>query len=116
MKNRLQLRVPIQIPVRVKVVDLDQEFKLTALYDISWGGVFVKMNPPAPLGSRIIIQFLVSDKSVSLELWGTVVRAIKGSKQEPAGVGVEFDQLDEDSRSLIQRLVHEEISMLVKNV
>jgi uncharacterized protein (TIGR02266 family) len=105
----------LPIPVRVKVVDQDQEFKLTTLGDISWGGVFVMMNPPAPLGSRIILQFLVLDEHVLLELWGTVVRSKPDSPEEPAGVGVEFDQLDEDSRSLIQRLVDDEVIMLVKN-
>ena len=103
------------MPVKVKVVDRDQEFKLTALGDISWGGVFVMMSPPAPVGSRILLQFMVSETNVSLELWGTVVRARPGSKTEPAGVGVEFDPLDEDSRSLIQQLVRDELMMLVKN-
>jgi uncharacterized protein (TIGR02266 family) len=115
MKTRAHLRVPLPMPVKIKVLDRDQEFKLTALGDISWGGVFVMMNPPAPMGARVLLQFVVSETNVSLELWGTVVRTRTNGKAEPSGVGIEFDPMDEDSRSLIQQLVHEEIMMLVKN-
>ena len=69
MKTRQHLRVNLPIPVRVKVADRDQEFKFTGLGDISWGGAFVFMNPPAAKGSRVIIQFSLSDENVSLELW-----------------------------------------------
>lgn len=117
MKTRNQLRVPLPLPVRVKVLDRDEEFRHTALGDISWGGVFVMMNPPAPVKSRILIQFVFTDTNVSLELWGTVVRSRANGKQnEPIGVGVEFDPLDEDSRSLIQQLVRDEVMNLVKEV
>ena len=115
MKTRAHLRVPLPVPVKVKVVERDEDFKLTALGDISWGGVFVMMNPPAPKGARVLIQFVVSENNVSLELWGTVVRSRANGGPEHAGMGIEFDPLDEDSRSLIQQLVHEEIIMLVKN-
>ena len=115
MKIRAHLRVPLALPVKVKVVERDEEFKLTTLGDISWGGVFVKMDPPAPMGARVQLQFVVSDSNVSLELWGTVVRARPGDRSEPAGVGIEFDPMDDGSHSLIQRLVNEEVMMLVNN-
>jgi len=104
------------MPVKVKVADRDEEYRLTALGDISWGGVFIMMNPPAPVGSRVMVQFVVNDTNVSLELWGTVVRSRPNGKPNiPIGVGVEFDPLDEDSRSLIQQLVYDEVMTLVKS-
>ncbi|HUT55504.1 MAG TPA: PilZ domain-containing protein [bacterium] len=116
MKTRQYLRVPIPTPVRIKVTERDEEFRLASIEDISWGGAFVIMKTPAPKGSRIILQFLFSDESVILELWGTVVRVRPATDGALAGVGVEFDSLDYDAQSLIQRLVDEEIRAVVLNV
>jgi uncharacterized protein (TIGR02266 family) len=116
MKTRQYLRVPIPVPVRVKVTDQEDEFRLASIEDISWGGAFVVMKAPAAQGSRIILQFLFSDESVLLELWGTVVRVRPAADGVPAGVGVEFDSLDYDAQSLIQRLVNEEIHAVLRNV
>ena len=116
IKTRQHLRVPIPIPVRVKMTDHEDEFRLASIEDISWGGAFVVMKTPAPQGSRIILQFLFSDESVLLELWGTVVRVRPAADGVPSGMGVEFDSLDNDAQSLIQRLVNEEIHAVLRNV
>ena len=87
---------------------------MTALGDISWGGAFVVIDPPAPIGSRIIIEFLFADESVSLELMGKVVRIKEPFDANPGGVGVQFDDLDYDAQSLIQQLVDEEIAAILK--
>ena len=109
MKARQHLRVPVPIPVRIKVAEMDQDYRFATLGDISWGGCFIIMDPPAPMGSRIIIQFMFSDESVSLELWGEVVRVMEKSNEGSAGVGVHFDSLDYDAQTLIQSLVNDEI-------
>lgn len=116
MKIRKYLRVPVPIPVKYRIAEQGDEFRSTLIRDISWGGALVVMNPPAPVGSRMIIQFAFSGESVDLELWGTVVRTEKPSDNAPGGVGIEFDLLDEDSRSLIQAMVHEEVISLVKSL
>jgi c-di-GMP-binding flagellar brake protein YcgR len=116
MKTRQYLRVPIPVPVRIKVADREDDFKLASIEDISWGGAFVVMKPPAAKGSRLILQFLFSDESVLLELWGTVVRVRPAANSVPSGVGVEFDALDYDAQSLIQRLINEEIRAVLRNV
>jgi len=116
MKTRQYLRVTIPTPVRIKVVEQDNDFRLASIEDISWGGAFVLMKSPPPKGARMIMQFLFSDDSVLLELWGTVVRVRKAEGDKPAGVGVEFDPLDYDAQSMIQRLVDEEIRAILQNV
>ena len=116
MKVRRYLRVPLPIPVRIKVVEEDQDFRATSVEDISWGGAFVVLDPPAKLGSRVVLEFILSEENVSLELWGRVVRTRKPSEELPAGMGVEFDSLDDDTRSLIQRLVDEELEHLIRAV
>lgn len=117
IKAREHLRVPLPIPVRIKLIDVDEEFRLATLRDISWGGTFVLMVSPPAVGTRVVVQFLLSDASVTVELWGTVVRRkTDGSQEEPSGIGVRFDPLDEDLRGLIQRLVEEEIRGLLQSV
>ncbi len=115
MKTRKFLRVPVPIALRVKVQDTDEDFRTVNAEDISWGGMFLVMNSPAAVGSRILLQFFLAEENVSLELWGTVVRNRDREGDLPPGVGVEFDTLDEESRSLIQNLVAEEIMSLVRN-
>jgi uncharacterized protein (TIGR02266 family) len=114
MKTRQHLRVPLPLAVKIRVVGEDEDFRLTRIDDISWGGVFVLIDPPAAKGSRIVLQFAFSDTSVALELWGTVVRSKQAEEEIPAGVGVEFDTLDNDAQSLIQSLVDEEVRALLK--
>jgi len=115
MKTRQNLRVPLPLPVKIKVVGEDDDYRLTRIDDISWGGAFVVMDPPAPKGSRIVLQFAFSDTSVSLELWGTVVRSKQAARNFPVGKGVQFDTLDNDAQSLIQSLVDEEVRALLNN-
>ncbi|MFO8057718.1 MAG: PilZ domain-containing protein [bacterium] len=115
MKTRQYLRVPLPIILRIKVHETDDDFRDVSVEDVSWGGVFLVMNPPPPVGSRVLMQFSRTEENVSLELWGTVVRRREKKGKWPTGVGVEFDTLDEESRSLIQNLVVEEILALIKN-
>jgi uncharacterized protein (TIGR02266 family) len=95
---------------------VDDDFRLTRLEDISWGGVFAVLEPPAILGSRVAIQFTLAEDNVSLELQGTVVRNRKPAVGQPGGIGIQFDNLDDDSRSLIQQIINEEIRGLLQSV
>lgn len=114
MKTRLHLRVPLSIPVKIKIEDKDEEFLPAMLGDISWGGAFVTMDPPAAVKDRIILQFDLPELNVFMELWGIVVRQRPNEEPGPLGIGVEFDPLDEDTRSLIQKIITEEIDGLFK--
>jgi c-di-GMP-binding flagellar brake protein YcgR len=105
MITRKQLRAPLPLPVKIKALDGNKDFELVHLEDISWGGVFVRREPPLEMGKRVIIQFLMRDDSVALEIWGTVVRIREGQVGRPGGNGIQFSELDDATRSLIQRMV-----------
>ncbi len=117
MKARQYLRVPVPITLRYRLIEGEDDFKPAVVRDISWGGILMEINPPPEVGARIIVEFVLAEENVSLELWGTVVRIDTSAKGKPKGAGIEFDRLDEDSRSLIQRLVQEEVlTLLLKSV
>ena len=114
MKTRQHLRVPLPMPVKVKILDQDEEFNLSRIDDISWGGAFVVIEPLPPVGSRIILQF--SGENVALELWGSIVRVKEPAVGVAGGVGIQFDPLDDETRSLIQRLIDDEIRQVFKSL
>jgi len=105
MKTRQHLRVPLPLPVRIKALESNNDFELAHLEDISWGGVFVRREPPLPLGKRVIIQFLMRDDAVALEIWGNVVRVREAKVGRSGGNGIQFSELDDATRSLIQKMV-----------
>jgi len=113
MKIRKQLRVSIPLAIKYKLED-DHEFKPSSIEDISWGGVFLLVEPPPGTGQRIIVQLEIPEDSVRLEIWGTVVRVRDKELGKPAGVGIEFDELDHETRSQIQNLVDYWIRLLVQ--
>lgn len=115
MKTRQYLRVPLPLPVKVKVLEQeDEEFNLTRIDDLSWGGAFILVDPLPPLNSRIIIKF--ESPEVALELWGSVVRSVEPESGVVGGVGIQFDTLDDETRSVLQQLVENEIREIFKSM
>jgi len=104
MKIRKQLRVPIPIKIRFKREN-NQHYEEARIDDISWGGILLQTSPRPAIGSRLLMEFDIPNQPVMLEVWGTVVRLHDGDAEKTSGVGVEFDELDVESRGQIQVLV-----------
>jgi uncharacterized protein (TIGR02266 family) len=102
MKNRKHLRVPIAVPVKFKRDSSDQTEE-ASIRDISWGGVLLEHQ--LAMGTRLLMEFDIPDQPVTLEVWGKVVRNNTDEQGKINGVGIEFDELDHESRSQIQGLV-----------
>jgi len=83
--------------------------------DISWGGIFLRINPVPPKGKRILMEFEMPGGNVLMEIWGTVVR-LGEEPGRPPGVGIQFDELDQETRGQIQNLVDYWIRYLVKKL
>ena len=115
MKLRKYLRVPLPLRVNYKLEE-QEEFQKGIIEDLSWGGVFLQIDSPPPSGSRLIIQIPIPEQAVRLELWGTVVRVREKEVGKPAGVGVEFDELDHESRGQIQFLVDYWVRSLLQKI
>lgn len=72
--------------------------------NISKTGVFIKSKSPLPIGTKVNLRFtLIMDDIETIEGTGEVVRV----EAEPAGMGILFHELAEESRELIERLLGE---------
>ncbi len=94
------------VVVRVEYTTVDQLFSEFAR-NINEGGVFVETDQIHPLGTEVHLQFAIPGSEDPLEVVGRVVHMSEGTTGEPQGVGIEFDDLDNQARSRINQLVRE---------
>jgi len=101
-ERRRSERVDLVVRVDYKTVDeLFSEFAR----NINEGGMFVETEAPSELGSSVAMQFRIPGSEEPIQVMGRVVRATVGDHEEPPGMGIEFENLDAQSRELINQLV-----------
>ena len=72
--------------------------------DVSLGGMFIKTDSPPPPGSVIFIQFSLPDGSSLVEGLAKVAWT-REAGERPAGMGIQFLNLDNESRKVLEDLV-----------
>ena len=101
-ERRRSERVDLVVRVDYKTVDeLFSEFAR----NINEGGMFVETEAPPDLGSPVALQFRIPGSEEPIQVMGRVTRVALGERAEPPGIGIEFENLDEQSRQLINQLV-----------
>lgn len=90
--------------VRVDYKTVDELFSEFAR-NINEGGLFVETETPPEVGSLVALQFRIPGSAEPIQVMGRVVRTSEGSRDEPLGMGIEFENLDGQSRDLINELV-----------
>ncbi len=101
--RRKHVRKPVSMQVCYRTLD-------TFFYDyalnISMGGIFIKTENPLARGSEVEIEFQVPGSPKSFCTTGTVVRVVfpQSDLPEPAGMGIEFKQLTDDDKDIINLL------------
>ena len=74
--------------------------------DISRTGIFIRSDDPLPKGTRVDLRFsIIVDDIETIEGIGEVVRVIPPGGDEPPGMGVNFTELTDASRALVDRLL-----------
>jgi uncharacterized protein (TIGR02266 family) len=101
-------RADLHILVQFRFTSFD-EFLAEYATDISSGGMFLRTDQPRPEGALIYLQFALRDGSKLIEGLGKVVRVNPPGGERPAGMGVEFVNVDEDSRGLIEDIVSQKL-------
>ncbi len=111
---RKHLRVPIPLVVEVKF-EGEPDFMPYLLTDISWGGVYLRMENPKPIGTSAVMLLPSREGGGCRELEGKVVtqnKLVEG--RTLPGVGLAFEHMDENIKSLIQQLVERTLSPQVQ--
>ena len=103
-------RAPLNMLVQFKVGDMD-EFMSEYGVNISLGGMFIRTTQPREMGSMVYLQFRLKDGSKLIEGLGKVVHVNPPDHAAP-GMGIEFVNLDDKSRDLIQEIVSERVGEL----
>lgn len=102
VERRRSSRVDLLVRVDYKTVDeLFSEFAR----NINEGGMFVETDTPPELGSSVALQFQIPGSDEPIQVMGRVVRVSRGERDEGPGMGIEFEDLDAQSRELINELV-----------
>jgi len=90
--------------VRVAYKTVDELFSEFAR-NINEGGLFVETDSPTAVGSLVALEFNIPGSAEPIQVMGRVVRTSDGDRDEPPGMGIEFENLDRQSRDLINDLV-----------
>ena len=106
MEKRKHTRVPLALPIRMRIVDIDE---FTELYstNLGEGGIFVRMNYPPPVGSKVELTFHLEGVKKTIQARGEVVRAVEEADKGdgPTGMAVQFTDLGKDAMRFIQLVV-----------
>jgi uncharacterized protein (TIGR02266 family) len=97
----------LTMTVRYKSATLD-EFIEHHSHDISRGGMFIKTPSPFPPGTLLKFEVKIAEDKRVMQGVGRVVwkrESNDASDTRPAGMGVKFIKIDEESKAVIDRLV-----------
>jgi type IV pilus assembly protein PilZ len=92
--------------VRVDYKTVDELFSEFAR-NINEGGLFVETDAPPALGTSVALEFQIPGSDEPIQVMGRVVRVSDGSGKDGPGMGIEFENLDSQSRDLINDLVRQ---------
>src|ERR1700712_5984487 len=105
--TRKDKRAPVSLKVRFKSATVD-EFIEHYSKDVSRGGLYIKSSQPMPVGTLLKFQFQLKDESALIRGVGRVVwtRIEEDAEaDQPAGMGIKFIKMDNDSRAMVERIV-----------
>jgi len=95
-------RAPLVVRIAYSTVDaLFSEFTR----NVNEGGLFIETDSPPPTDTRVALQFKLPGSDLPIQTRGRVTRIQQPGGDGPAGMGVEFENLGQDARALIDELV-----------
>lgn len=90
--------------VRVEYSTIDEIFS-EFTRDINEGGLFIETEKPRPTGTEVAMRFNLPGNHAPLQTIGRVVWVRSASEREPAGMGIEFDELSSGDRDRINSMI-----------
>ena len=102
VERRQSPRSPLVVRVAYSTVDaLFSEFTR----NVNEGGLFIETDNPPPTDTRVALQFKLPGTDAQIQARGRVAWIQPSGEDGPAGMGVEFENLAQDSHALIDELV-----------
>ncbi len=102
VERRLSPRAPVTVRVDYSTIDaIFSEFTR----NINEGGLFIETERPLPLDEQVQLHFRLPGIDDSFKVSGRVAWIQEAGVEGPAGMGVEFENLDEGARLRIDEIV-----------
>ncbi len=102
-ERRRYRRAPVQFVIDYETAD---HFFTDVALNLSLGGIFVTTPALLPVGTRLRIHFTVPEHDGTIDGWGTVAHVHEDdSAEDPRGMGISLDPLDDGARAIIDDLV-----------
>jgi uncharacterized protein (TIGR02266 family) len=103
LERRQFLRLPTHIRIEI---GSGANLQAATVKDVSQGGLFIALQRPLDVGSRVSLTLAPPDGMEPIEVTGRVawIRPARSGGQ-PAGMGVEFDRQGERQRELIRQWI-----------
>jgi uncharacterized protein (TIGR02266 family) len=92
------------VTVRIDYSTVDEMFS-EFTRDINEGGLFIETGKPHEPGTEVAMHFRLPGSGNVLRTIGRVVRVSSGGPGIPPGMGIEFDELTDADRKVIDRIV-----------
>src|SRR6267154_1074370 len=110
MADRRQPRLPISLEVAYRTAGA---FLVSYSINLSKGGIFLETSAPLQIGEHVSLKFDVPGVG-PLEVDGTVAWVRNGSLDGlPDGMGVQFNQLDQQYGEVIDEMVRGFVGLTV---
>lgn len=102
-RRRRNARVPVRLEVEYSSLDA---FLSDYAINMSRGGLFLASQRPAPVGTPVMLRFVLPDQTIPVEITGEVKWVNpEGVGQLIPGMGIEFRDLDRDAERKLARYV-----------
>lgn len=102
--RRISPRAELKFPVHLDVPSVGAAIDSKVL-NISNSGMFIAMDEPAPIGSRLDVE--VSLEGGQMLLHATVEVARQRTREKPRGVGVRFLDVSFEAQALIDHMIQD---------
>lgn len=101
-ERRSHDRVELKLPVDYSSVDA---FFSDFTQNINEGGMFIETETEAELGTLVQLQFRLPGDQEPIAVQGRVAWLSDGKADSPQGVGIEFQDLSNETRARINEIV-----------
>jgi len=102
-EKRRFARIKANLQIKFKSLNHLESFVEASTVDLSLGGMFIRTEKIKPVGTKVEIQ-LTGPQGQDVNI-GATVRSVRYQGENPIGIGIEFDNMDETSRQLIGYVV-----------